>query len=39
MGSRNPRKIRMGVLNILGFVVQECRKVGVPIFCDNSSPC
>ena len=32
MGSRNPRKIGMGVLNILGYVERGCRKMGVPIF-------
>ena len=32
MGSRNPRKIGMGVPNILGFVEWGCRKMGVPIF-------
>ena len=32
VGSRNPRKIGMGVPNILGFVAQGCRKMGVPIF-------
>ena len=37
MGSRNPRKIGMGVPNILGFVERECRKMGVPIFCDTGS--
>ena len=31
MGSR-PRKIGMGVPNILGFVERGCRKMGVPIF-------
>ena len=32
VGSRNPRKIGMGVPNILGFVARGCRKMGVPIF-------
>ena len=33
MGSRNPRKIGMGVPYILGFVERVCRKMGV--FCDT----
>ena len=43
MGSRNPRKIGMGVPNILGFVARGCRKMGVPenggadFFCDTGN--
>jgi len=35
VGSRNPRKIGMGMPNILGFVVRGCRKMGVG---DTSTP-
>ena len=37
MGSR-PRKIGIGVPNILGFVERGCREIGVPIFfCDTGT--
>ena len=37
MESHNPRKIGMGVPQILGLLEQRCQKLGVPIFfCDTS---
>ena len=35
MGSRNPRKIGMGVPNILGFVARGAGKWGCRFFCDT----
>ena len=37
-GSRNPRKIGIGMPNILGFVEWGLWKMGVTIFCDTSPP-